>query len=124
MKTRVLFLFFMGIICSGIAQVSSSDTATYVYCDVLTSSKVMSELQNTFEVNVFIDFGNGLICTPDKPMKDERTGSPINFSSGPDILNYLAKKKWELVSSHSFTSKGNWGFERLVTHYIMKKKKY
>jgi hypothetical protein len=123
MKKYFFFLIFLLFTLVSYSQVNTIDTATYIYSDVMTSSKVMSNLQDSYNVNVFIDFGNGKVITPDNTLIDENGGKLI-FTSTTDVLNYLSKKKWVLVCSSEVASKGNWNFERIVTHFILKKKKY
>lgn len=123
MKTKVLFFLFVFFSLGLRSQVNAPDTTTYVYCDVMTSTKVMSNLQDSYNVNVFIDFGKGKVITPDNPLIDEN-GGKLTFTSTADVLNYLSKNKWVLVCSSEVASKGNWNFERIVIHFILKKKKY
>ncbi|MCX6251841.1 MAG: hypothetical protein NTX61_13955 [Bacteroidetes bacterium] len=106
------------------APTNQVDTSTNVYCDVMTSTKAENDLSNSYLVNVFIDFGNGRIYTPDHPLKDDKTGLNMFFHSAADILNYLSQDHWTLISTHEIMTKENSKVEIWVTHFILKKKKY
>jgi hypothetical protein len=124
MKTKVLFFLFVFFTLVSRSQVNTNDTATYVYCDVMCTSKALSNVADALAVNIFIDFGNGEIYGPENPIKDLKTKEAFNFSSAPDILNYLDKKGWRIVTSSSLAEFTGGIRERWVTYYILKKKKF
>lgn len=120
MKKLILMLFILSL--KGYSQ---TDTTTYKFMDIMGITKTwkMDHASGSQEMNIFIDFGDGVSFTPDSPYKDE-SGKPIPFFNIVDPLNYFSKNGWQFVSTWPVeVSPGN-TFERHVTHCLMKKPKY
>ena len=119
MKTLICaFLCFIYLACN--AQVQ--DTTTYEYCEVVSITKNLSPVATVDAVNVFIDFGNGKVFTPDDPMKDEK-GSELKFGSQIDCLNYLAQKRWKIGQTTTFFQTGSLT-QRSISRYTLSRPKY
>ena len=119
MKTRIMIIAFFLIGIVTMAQ--TNDTTTYEYCEVVSISKNMSAVVS-YDNNVFIDFGEGKIFTPEAPMKDDK-GTELKFNSQIDCLNYLAKKGWKVGQTNVFYQ-GTGTRDRSITRYTLSRPKY
>ena len=114
----IIILFALSL--SAFAQ-EGKDTVTYIYCEMAAVAKYGSAAGKPFNVNLFFDFGNGLVYDEDKPLKD-KNGKAIEFESDVDAMNYLSGLGWKLQTSAAFFMAGSSG--RWVTHHYFKKPKY
>ena len=95
-----LYLFISLFICIGAySQTTKSlqqDTVKhYIYVDIMGITKALRttmSAKTTQTVNIFIDFGEGKIYTPENLMKDKGTDQPISFKSMVEVLNYFSKQ--------------------------------
>jgi len=53
------------------------------------------------KINVEVDFGQDTKFFSDTRMKDD-AGRAMKFNSVSDILNYMSKEKWELITEPTF----------------------
>ena len=53
------------------------------------------------KINVEVDYGQDTKFFSDTRMKDD-AGRAVKFNSVSDILNYMSKEKWELITAQSF----------------------
>ena len=53
------------------------------------------------KINVEVDYGQDTKFFSDTRMKDD-AGRAIKFNSVSDILNYMSKEKWELITAQVF----------------------
>ena len=124
-----LYLFISLFICIGAySQTTKSlqqDTVKhYIYVDIMGITKALRttmSAKTTQTVNIFIDFGEGKIYTPENLMKDKGTDQPISFKSMVEVLNYFSKKGWKFETAYVIEQAAGSSFERHITHYLMKK---
>jgi hypothetical protein len=53
------------------------------------------------KINVEVDYGQDTKFFSDTRMKDD-AGRAMKFNSVSDILNYMSKEKWELITAQAF----------------------
>jgi hypothetical protein len=107
---------------SGFLYGQPADTSNR-YAQVITVIKAITGNVNTiFDLNYFMDFGNGEKYTPDEPPKNNQ-GDPIKFDGPADMMIFMAKKGYRLVTTHAQTiGIGKMTGERWVTCYNFSKK--
>jgi hypothetical protein len=125
---KILLISSLLICISGFSQppnIEQEDsTKHYIYVDIMGISKSLQttmSAKTTQNVNVFLDFGNGIVYTPEEPLKDDETGKPIIFNSMVDALNYLSEKGWEFETAYAIEQAAGSSFERHITHCLMKR---
>ena len=98
------------------------DTTTYLFCDAQCNSKIESTIENLTDVNIFLDFGNGVKYGPENPMLT-KGGYKIDLNSIVTLMNYMSDEKWTLDKAYAiYVTKGI--SSRAVTFLIFKKPKY
>jgi len=119
MKNKIMIIAFLLI--GSVAMAQTPDTTTYEYCEVISISKNMSSVTKR-DANIFIDFGEKGIYTPDDPLKDDK-GKELEFTNTVDCLNYLATKGWKVGQTNIFYQQNSMA-QRTVTRYTLSKPKY
>lgn len=111
-KPLVLILFLIPILA-----VSQTDTTTYIYGDVMVVGSIGNTVLDPFNVDVYVDLGDGVTYGPDIPIKTSDGKSHI-FHSATSALNFLAEDRWSLVSSVYFY----YAFKSIYHHYLKRPK--
>jgi hypothetical protein len=101
---KILFLTFL--VLTNFVNAQKPDTVTYEFCLVMALSKGLSDVDDGLEVNLFLDFGTGVVYTPSEPYKDPVTKFPILMESVASVLTYLSEKKWIFVATNSYNARG------------------
>ena len=109
----ILFVFTSAHIFAQ-QQEAQSDTAKYMYCQIVGTGRYMSN-----KVTIDIDFGQFRSFWETNKLKDPQTGKNIVFNSMIDALNYMGNNGWEFVQAYAITMGGN----QNVYHYLLKKPK-
>jgi hypothetical protein len=102
---RILFttaMFLIAIICF-----SQTNEKTFIYCELLGHSKLMST-----KCTVEIDYGQYKF----EKIKNEK-GKNQAFNSMVDAMNYMGSLGWEFVQAYVITEGGN----QNVYHWLLKK---
>ena len=90
---KKLILFSIGLIMS---LCSFAQDSSWRHVQITVIPRVLSN-----KINVEVDYGQDTKFFSDTRMKDE-AGKAMKFNSVSDILNYMAKEKWELITAQSF----------------------
>jgi hypothetical protein len=120
MKKLLLTLAISSFMIIGINQKSfaqQSDTIQYVYCQIVGTSKFMSN-----KITIEIDFGQFRSIWTDNRLKDPTTGERRVFNGMIDALNYMGDMGWEFVQAYVITVSSGTGYQN-VYHYLLKKSK-
>lgn len=111
MKKLMLVLAFMMAVCSAQAQSENQPGEKYpVYCSVKGYN-----FWGVGKVKVILDLGNR---TKNFESLLDESGKQIKFNTMMEVINYMAKRGWELDQVCFFTE----GMSRTnVANYILKK---
>jgi hypothetical protein len=117
----ILIIFVMAIYVYGDVSVGCAHNEIIVninkldieYCEIALSKRPFSK-----RLKVEIDAGNGLGFIVDLSNKKSTTPKKLRFTSRVQVLNYMKKNNWELVSSSVSHVPGNYS----DFYYIFKKK--
>ena len=88
MKKFIILAAFICSACVGLAQDSSWRHVSITVLPRLLSNKI----------NVEVDYGGDTKFFSDTRMKDDE-GKAVKFNSVADILNYMSKQGWELITA-------------------------
>ncbi len=117
MKKLILLNGFLFLFCISVfAQVFVGDVdinkLDVEYCEIVGKRKFLSD-----KVKVTVDYGQRKRDLWKSKIKDEN-GKTMSFEGMIDALNFMNTNGWEYADSFIVTHK-----EKLVYHYLLKKKK-
>ena len=100
-----------------ILSIGQTDTTTYIYGELFAISRSWDSVNDLFNVDVYFDFGNGIIYGPEKPITTT-DGLTHTFHSTSKALTFLAGDHWTLVSSIYYYL----AFKPVYHHYLKRPK--
>src|SRR5690349_9970339 len=83
----------MGIIFAAVAY---SQDSSWRHVQITVIPRMLSN-----KINVEVDYGQDTKFFSDTRLKDD-AGHAVKFNSVSDILNYMSKEKWELITAQAF----------------------
>lgn len=90
---KKMFLLSIALIFTCIAMAQDS---SWRHVQISVIPRLLSN-----KINVEVDFGQDTKFFSDTRMKDD-AGRAMKFNSVSDILNYMSKEKWELITAQAF----------------------
>ena len=85
-------IFVLTLFCFASALAFAQDSS-YRHISITVLPRLMSN-----KINVEIDYGGDTKFFSDTRMKDDE-GRAVKFNSVADILNYMSKEGWELITA-------------------------
>jgi hypothetical protein len=89
---KITFLF----ICLSVVANSYCQDSAWRHVQITVIPRVLSN-----KINVEVDYGQDTKFFSDTRLKDD-AGRAMKFNSVSDILNYMSKEKWELITAQVF----------------------
>lgn len=106
-------LFALIIVIAPFIANAQADTAkTEQYCDVQATIKMFTK-----KIAISIDYGKDITINNESKVKDDAKALE-NFTNTTDILNYMARQGWQLVTATGDVPTGSNG----IYHFFFKKK--
>jgi hypothetical protein len=117
-------VFLLFILLPTLVMGQNQDTTHYKYAEVVLAMSAMTGRVGTLlEGNYFFDFGDGVVYTPDKPMKDA-AGNEVTFAGPAVMMNWMDKQGWQLIQSFATEAFSGKMGSRLLTYYIFRKPRF
>lgn len=86
---KILFV----CLCTFVTTIAFAQDSSWRHVSITVLPRLMSN-----KINVEVDYGGDTKFFSDTRMKDDE-GKAVKFNSVADILNYMSKEGWELVTA-------------------------